>query len=164
MSSIFDYNRIRNTVSFSDSDVETVIFDLDLNIIPPFSRSVTEVDRLLDLIFSVDPITGLPSGDLALYLSPNSNPDVRSFIESTLMLENTTDSNGLSIPDSVVNKLRSVISDDDIANFSRNHGETRDEYALRLHNYFESERENNRAKAQLKKLWDEVECKSNQNR
>ena len=40
---------------------------------------------LLNLIYGVDENTGLPCGDLSMYLSPKTNPEVRNFIEMNLM-------------------------------------------------------------------------------
>lgn len=99
-----------------------------------------DVQSLLDYIFGVDPNSGLPVGDLAIYLGKKCNPQVKEFIQSNLMLENALPDSSVNLPPDVVNKFRSVINDDDIAFFSRNHGESREEYSDRLRLYFEDQK------------------------
>ena len=105
---------------------------------------------LLDLIFGINPATGLPEGDLSVYLGDKANPEIRNFIESQLLKERS-DVHGLSgLSTEVTNKFRDL-SDDDVAFFSRNHGESRQEYADRLRLYFAEERERRaRSKKQAK--------------
>lgn len=113
-----------------------------------------DVQSLLNYIFGVDPNSGLPVGDLAIYLGKKCNPQVRDFIERNLMLENAQSSASFNMPTDVVNKFRSVINDDDIAFFSRNHGESREEYSDRLRLYFNDQkklRSEQRKQASLKK-------------
>ena len=109
---------------------------------------------LLDMIFAVDESTGLPQGDLSVFLGDKANPEIRNFIQSQLLQE-CSDVNGLSgLSTDVTNKFREL-SDDDVAFFSRNHDESREEYADRLRLYFAQEREKrSRAKkqAQIDKL------------
>lgn len=94
---------------------------------------------LLDLIFSSDPVTGLPQGDLAVFTGDNANPEVKLFIQQNLMNENP-ELNGLSnLPTEVTNHFK-TLTDDDIATFSRNNNESREEYAYRLRAYFAAER------------------------
>lgn len=89
-------------------------------------------DELLDLIYGVDSVTGLPKGDLAQFLSDKTNPQLRQFIEANLMNENSSNVDSLHFGNDVINKFRSVISDDDIVRFSRNHDETIEDYANRM--------------------------------
>ena len=99
-----------------------------------------DVNSLLNYIFGTDPNSGLPVGDLSIYLGKKCNPQVKEFIQANLMLENAQPDVSINMPDDVVNKFRSVISDDDIAFFSRNHGESREEYSDRLRLYFEDQK------------------------
>lgn len=113
-----------------------------------------DVQSLLDYIFGTDPNSGLPVGDLAIYLGKKCNPQVKEFIQQNLMLENPTPDSAFNMPTDVVNKFRSVITDDDIAFFSRNSGESREEYSDRLRLYFEDQkklRSEQRIQATLKK-------------
>lgn len=95
--------------------------------------------QLLDLIFGVDEVTGLPVGDLSYYLGENTNPEVKRFIELNLLSENA-DSGSLSLPTDVMNKMRETITDDDIARFSRCKDESKEDYACRINDFFNQER------------------------
>lgn len=72
-------------------------------------------------------------------MGDNANPEVKLFIQQNLLNENPN-INGLdNLPTEVTNKFKSL-SDDDIAKFSRNNNESREEYAYRLRAYFAAER------------------------
>lgn len=107
---------------------------------------------LLDLIYGVDKSTGLPCGDIALFINPKSNAEVRNFIELNLMRENSDGVSQVSIPQPVLNKMKSTITDDDIARFSRHDGENREQYAMRIRQYFDSERDRIAAEKRQKNL------------
>lgn len=130
----------------------------ELKIVEPSCPEVSDdVRQLLDYIFGTDPNTGLPTGDLAIYLGKDSNPQVRDFIERNLMIENPSNKGSFDLPTDVVNRFRSVITDDDIAFFSRNGNETREEYSDRLKLYFKNERElrvKNSRNQKLKELYE----------
>lgn len=108
-------------------------------------------DTLFDLIFGVDPTTGLPVGDLSFYLGDKTNPEIKAFIQDQLLRENSI-SDGLSnLPTEVTNKFR-TLSDDDVALFSRNHDESNEEYAYRIRYYLSSERERRAAEKKQKEI------------
>ena len=109
-------------------------------------------NQLLDYIFGLDPVTQLPVGDLSIYLGDKANPEVRQFIELNLLQERSDEKGLFSFPDEVVNKYKSVITDDDIVAFTRNHGETREEYADRMKLYFLQEKKKRADYAYLDKL------------
>lgn len=116
--------------------------------------------QLLDYIYAVDPVSGLPSGDLAVYLGDKANPEVRQFIELNL-LQPLKDSDGLSqLPNEVTNNFKNI-SDDDIAFFSRSKNETKEEYADRLKLYFLNEKKIRLAKKRSDELQRVLEGKSN---
>lgn len=105
------------------------------------SDTVQQENPLMDYIFGINPETGLPNGDLAFYLGKNTRPEIRTFIETNLMVDmSNIGQSPLDLPTEVVNKMRSTITDDDIAQFSRNHDETREEYASRIKTWLENER------------------------
>ena len=108
---------------------------------------VKEDNPLLSLIFAPDE-RGCLNGDLSQFLSDKTNPQVREFIQSQLMIENP-DEKGLSLNTDVINKMRGVVNDDDIARFSRNHGESPEQYAMRIGSFFSEERAKNVAKAKF---------------
>lgn len=120
--------------------------------VPSVNDVTMKDDPLLDYIFGVNPVTGLPEGDIAMFLSDKTNPEIKNFISQQLLIENGSSDEGLSLPDSVTNRFREVISDDDIASFSRNHGETTQEYASRLRNWFAEEKQRNAEKRDLQKF------------
>lgn len=108
--------------------------------------------QLLDYIYSIDPTTGVPRGDIAQFLGENTNEQVKSFIQMNLMKDNVQEQVNVSVPNDVLNKMRDVINDDDIAYFSRNDGESSEEYAQRMHNYFAEERYKNALRKQNKDM------------
>lgn len=132
----------------------------DLDGFIPFERLVdksdvrSKQDELFDLIFQADE-NGLPSGDLAIYLGDNANPEIKSFIQSQLLNERSDSSDGVNMPQEVLNKFKSL-SDDDVALFSRNHNESSEDYANRLRLYFAKERAERVAKAKDKEFNDLV--------
>lgn len=108
--------------------------------------------QLLDYIFHIDPNTGVPRGDLALFLGENTNSEVKQFIEMNLLKDNVQETTSVSIPNDILNKMRETINDDDIAYFSRNDGESSDAYAERLHQYFEDEKYKNALRRETNRL------------
>lgn len=115
-------------------------------------------EELLDIIYSIDPRTGMPKGDLAVFLNGDANPEIRDFIQKNLMMEMPTfEGQGLVMNDALRNSFTKNITDDDIAEFSRNANETSDEYAKRIsekcHDLrlsYQRERETRRLRAKLK--------------
>lgn len=45
----------------------------------------TDLDNALDAIYCPDERTGLPKGDLVLYMSKNTPQDIRTFIQNNLL-------------------------------------------------------------------------------
>lgn len=79
---------------------------------------------LFDIVFSVDPRTNLPVGDLAQYMNDNTDPSIRRFIEMQLHspLQSTGDAHG----------DLSALSDDDIVEFMRQPDESITSYRDRM--------------------------------
>lgn len=117
---------------------------------------VKSIDPIFKYIYGTDPVTGHPIGDLSVYLGDDANPEIRNFIERQLMQLRNDVHSDTSMPTEVVNKFR-TLSDDDVARFSRNHDETRDEYADRLRAYFAEERVRRFKEAKDKKLKSELD-------
>ena len=90
---------------------------------PEFQFSQTDVDRILNDIFSVDERTGLPKGDIAYYLSPDGNPAVKDWLVNNLLQPRVVGSS--SIKD---------VSDDTIEEFARRADETIFDYRERIYN------------------------------
>lgn len=117
-----------------------------------------QFEELLDLIYSIDPRTGMPKGDLAVFMNGEANPEIRDFIQKNLLMEMpTVEGSGLVMSDSLRNSFTKNITDDDIAEFSRNANETSEEYAKRLSDKchdlrlnYQRERETKRLQAKLR--------------
>lgn len=102
------------------------IADLDYEpIVDPERKSEVKsnVDAIYDSIFAVDPLTMLPSGDIAQFMSSKVSPEIREFIRQNLMSP---------VPDDGVSAKFGTLSDDDIVMFSRQQGESLEDYRSRL--------------------------------
>lgn len=125
----------------------------NVSFVPIKERDLPEIkssNPLMDLIFSPDE-KGFLDGDLSHFLNDNTNPEVKAFIESQLLRENSDSSSSLSIPDDFLNKMKSTITDDDIAFFSREHSESPEQYAYRIGKYLHEEKAKNFAKAKFER-------------
>lgn len=88
----------------------------------PDPEIVDPLKEVLDEIFAVDPVTGNPKGDIQYFLSKDGNPQVKAWLESHLLQPRVVSSG--SDP--------AKVSDDLIAEFSRQSGESVEDYAARL--------------------------------
>lgn len=101
----------------------------------PIPEDNSPESSLLSMIFEVNPVTLLPSGDIAMFLSDKVHPDVKRFIETQLFTPSsiTGDSSGDF----------SALSDDDILEFTRGRDESSTAYAHRVRDLlYESLRQN----------------------
>lgn len=94
---------------------------------PAYVCSDSDFDRILKEIFSVDPSSGLPQGDLAYYLSPNGNPQIKQWLENNL-LKPRAEKVGTSIEG---------VTDDMLLEMSRGSNESVEDYAIRLHSIYD---------------------------
>ena len=78
---------------------------------------------ILRAIYAKDPITGLPSGDIAAYVSSKTSPEVKQFILNNIMID-TSSARTPVIPDG--------ISDEEALIFSRKDGESVSDYRQRV--------------------------------
>lgn len=90
------------------------------------SDVVSSKDALFQRIFSVNPKTLLPDGDILTFMNANTPPEVARFIEQNLMYDNgiKSDASGFE-----------GLDDDTIAELTRNQYERVDEYAARCFDY-----------------------------
>lgn len=86
-------------------------------------RQVKPEDSLISIIYSPDPISGLPTGDLNFWVSDKVNPQIKDFILSRLMQDTSSAVNA---------KLPDGISDADAFALSRHSGESVSQYVERL--------------------------------
>lgn len=95
----------------------------------------SELKQVLDEIFSVDPVSGFPKGDIQYYLSADGNPMVKQWLETHLL--KPRQSSGQSMQG---------LTDDMIVEFSRADGESIEDYQARLTSLYDS------AKAEFERL------------
>lgn len=98
-------------------------------------KSTSELQSILEEIFSVDPVSGFPKGDIQYYLSADGNPMVKQWLETHLLQPRVT---GSQSPKDV--------TDDMIVEMSRKSDESVDDYSARLMSIFDA------AKADYEKL------------
>ena len=103
---------------------------------PEYVPSTSQLDEILKDIFSVDPESGLPRGDLAYYLSPDGNPTVKAWLENNLLKPRAARV-GTSIDG---------VTDDMLNEYSRRKDESVADYAERLRSIYDS------ATAEIEKL------------
>lgn len=96
--------------------------------VPDYVMSESDLQIVLTEIFSVDPDTGFPRGDIAYFLSKDGNPQVKAWLESNLLSPRAKQT-GTSLDG---------VTDDFIAEYARNDGESVADYALRLRGYYDS--------------------------
>ena len=89
---------------------------------PEYIPTDSDMDRILAEIYSVDENSGLPKGDLAYYLSPNGNPQVKAWLENNLLKPRAA-ALGTSVEG---------VTDDMIAEYAKGSNETAEDYTARL--------------------------------
>lgn len=94
----------------------------------------SSVDDMLNLIYALDPITGLPSGAINQYLSDKTNEQVRQFIEKNLLIEH--DNGSHDYPSDIREEILKLDSSF-IAETSRNRFESVEDYEARVQDYFD---------------------------
>lgn len=91
-------------------------------IYPENTLLTSDLKEVLDEIFSVDPVTGNPRGDIQYFLSKDGNPQVKAWLETNLLAPRRSQSGYDS----------KQFDDDIIAEFGRNDGESVKDYSARL--------------------------------
>lgn len=95
---------------------------------PDFIPTDSEMDNILKEIFSVDERTGLPNGDLAYYLSPDGNPQIKQWLENNLLKPRAAR----------VGSSVEGVTDDMLAEFAKQKDESSFEYANRLKGLYDA--------------------------
>lgn len=95
---------------------------------PEFVPTDSEMDNILKEIFSVDERSGLPNGDLAYYLSPDGNPQIKAWLENNL-LKPRAERVGSSVEG---------VTDDMLAEFAKQKDESSYDYAIRLRGIYDT--------------------------
>ena len=89
---------------------------------PEYVPVEDDMQRILREIYSVDEKTGLPQGDLAYYLSPDGNPQVKDWLVNNLLKPRAI-SQGSSVEG---------VTDDMLAEYAKGRDESADAYRQRL--------------------------------
>lgn len=90
----------------------------------------TEEDNVLDMIYAPDPVTGLPQDALGVFMSKNTSPLVREFIQRNLMLDNQ----------SPLPSLPEGIEDADLLALQRDRNEPLCDYTKRVNSYMQNQK------------------------
>ena len=99
----------------------------ELHIDPAPQPDTSDLKQVLDEIFSVDPVTGFPKGDIQYYMSADGNPMVKQWLETHLLKPRQTSCQSMQ-----------GLTDDMIAEFSRVSGESIEDYQARLTSLYDS--------------------------
>lgn len=89
-------------------------------------------EDILDIIYTVDPVTKFPSGAYQMLLSEKTSDDVRRFISDYLM--NNNQSSGLDVPDNVLEQYRQLPTEF-LAQIHPSAYETSEQYEARINDY-----------------------------
>ena len=87
----------------------------------------SQLKKVLDEIFSVDPLSGFPKGDFQYYMSANGNPQVKAWLEQYLLK-----------PRMPIGSSVDGMTDDMSAEFSRGADESLSDYQLRITSLYDS--------------------------
>lgn len=124
--------------------------------VPMSERKFDDIDvkdknqSILDLIFTIDSVTGFPCGDLSMFMSDKTNAEVKRFISDYLMQEH--DVKGfLDLPSDVRQQMKDLDTEF-IANMSRKRYESVEDYEARIKQYMEDERESSKRASFLQRL------------
>lgn len=124
----FNYGHAVRQRAIMDGVVPCVTSDKERDkIIPPRSE-----DSLLSLVYAVDPITKLPTGDLGYLVSDKANPEVKNWILQNIMID---------VSSAAAPAPPKGLSDDDIASLARDPHESSQAYMERVNQYAKSNQE-----------------------
>lgn len=87
-------------------------------------EQITDAERLFMLIYSVNSRTHLPDGDIAMFMSDNTAPEIRDFISRNLMQDYGAKVDGAKYDG---------VDDDTLAMYTRNQGESLQDYRDRMY-------------------------------
>lgn len=117
---------IRRNVSERYDFARRITSDMSVGLIEDLKVDLKEqspIDSVIKQIYAPHPVSGLPTGDLSLYLSDKCNPEIKTFILQNML----NDVSAAAMPKAPVS-----MSENDILALSRNPGESREDYAYRM--------------------------------
>ena len=130
-----DWNIVKNFAAAQGLDFVETNFPQD----PDIEFDASPLKAILDEIFAVDELTGLPKGDIQYYMSANGNPQVKQWLENNILKPRMTS-----------NTTMDGLTDDMIAEFSQMKDESIDSYRERLTSIYDN------AKAEYEKSLSEI--------
>ncbi len=113
-----DRNILQHFSTYEGLDLS--IHDEPEEIVP--DKMISEFDNLINEIFSIDPVSGLPRGDIQYYLSKDGNPEVKAWLERNLLMPRAS-SSGSSLEG---------VTDDLIYEMNPQSGESFEDYVARI--------------------------------
>lgn len=100
-----DIKRIRTFIGLSHLSVNTCERHFVSDIYP-----IKKQDEMLSLIYAPDPVTGLPSNDVAMLLKNRDNPEIQRYIQQRLMIARDS-VRGADNPDDALASIRAYKED-----------------------------------------------------
>lgn len=123
-------DNIRSMIRPSDMAGQVPITDLE---------EVHRSNPLIKMVFAIDKRTNFPGNDIALHVAEGTNPEIKAFIQSQLMGDN-----------SPLNLNTKDLSDDVILNLTKNDNESPGSYASRINQYIRNTGERIKFEASMK--------------
>lgn len=100
---------------------------IDLDSLKPEQVESTDTSRaVLEAIYSLDPVTRLPTGDIMCYLASTTPPEVKQYIMDNIMID-TSNQKLPSLPDG--------LDEDTAFALERKNGESAEVYRSRISDY-----------------------------
>lgn len=114
--------------------------DMNSEVPPIDAEDVKHPNPLLKIVFAMDERTNYPGNDIALNVAQGTNPEIKAFIQSQLMGDN-----------SPLNLSTKDISDDVILELTKRDGEAPSAYANRINQYIRNNGERIKFEVSVKK-------------
>lgn len=118
-----DWNIVKNFAFAQGLDFVETNFPKD----PEIEFDDSPLKAILDEIFAVDEVSGLPKGDIQYYMSANGNPQVKQWLENNILK-----------PRMSANTTMEGLTDDMIAEFSQRKDESLADYSERIRGIYDT--------------------------
>lgn len=112
-----DWNIVKNFAAAQGLDFVETNFPKD----PEVEFDNSPLKAILDEIFAVDEVSGLPKGDIQYYMSANGNPQVKQWLENNILKPRMTENSSID-----------GLTDDMIVEFSQRKDESLADYSERI--------------------------------
>lgn len=124
---MYAYGHMSRVKAIEDGVVMPILSDG-----PEKVKVVSSSDAFLKLVYALDPISKLPTGDLCYMVSDKANPEVKAWVLQNIQMDTSSAAN-LAAPKG--------LSDDDIIELTRKQGESVDKYAERVNLYLKNNKD-----------------------